>query len=152
MKNNKLNIVVMVVLAVAVVGLGVALVMIYNSRYDEGVKVGETKQIESIKTDKNKAVVPDFIGQNAKQAVRWDWTNPSVYVKSSITIPVRFKSPNGEEITEDSASEYKITAQEPKAGTVFDLVYKKGDDGYVYDHILESSGVQEFVVTVEKIK
>ena len=74
MKKSKLSIVIIAVLAVAVVALGVVLAMMYDSRYDEGVKVGKSEQLEVIKSDIHKGIVPDLVGQNASQVGYWSFS------------------------------------------------------------------------------
>lgn len=151
-KKSKVNIIIIVVLAVVAVGLGVVLAITYGSRYDEGVKVGETKQIESIKADKNKAVVPDLVGQNAGGFGYWiggsdigtEWR---IHTSETTNMPVMYKAPNGENLNEETAKNYKVVSQEPKANTVFDVVYGTG-----YADEVESMGVKNITVTLEKVQ
>lgn len=153
MNKRKISTIAIVILSVVVVGLGATLAITYSARYEEGVKVGQNKQIESLKGDKNRGIVPDLVGQNANQLGSWTWGGDMhAKINQNISIPVKFKAPDGEEVTEDNAKNYKVVSQEPKANTVFDIKYKVGEDGYVYDNILQSSGVENIIVTLEKIK
>lgn len=154
-KKSKVNIIIIVVLAVVAVGLGVVLAITYGSRYSEGVKVGKSEQLEVIKADKHKGVVPDLVGQNAAQAGYWSINEDKSRVhihEPWVSLPISFKAPDGELINKEAAKDYKIVSQEPKAGTVFDVVYETESDGSEDDTSVASTGVQGITVTLEKIK
>ena len=153
-KKSKVSIIIIAVLAVVAVGLGVTLAITYGSRYDEGVKIGKAEQIESIKGNRYKGVVSDLVGLNANQAGYWTLGDDRrIYINtSSASLPLLFKTPNGEAVTENNIKDYKIVSQEPKANTVFDITYEKYYDGEEADSMLATSGVQNVTLTLEKVK
>lgn len=153
-KKSKVNIIIIIVLAVVAVGLGVVLAITYDSRYDEGVKVGKAEQIESIKGDRYKCIVGDLVGLNADQAGYWTLgEDRRIHINTSTaSLPLLFKTPSGEAITENNIKDYKVVSQEPKANTVFDITYEKYSDGEEADSTLATSGVQNVTLTLEKVK
>ena len=155
MKKSKLSIVIIAVLAVAVVALCVVSAMMYGSRYDEGVKVGKSEQLEVIKSDIHKGVIPDLVGQNAAQVGYWsfDEDKSRIHIHEPwVSLPIAFKTSTGELINKEAAKNYKVVSQEPKAGTVFDVVYEKNSAGEEDDMSVASTGVQGITLTLEKIK
>ena len=153
-KKSKVNIIIIAVLAVVAVGLGVVLAITYGSRYEEGVKVGKAEQIESIKGDRYKGIVGDLVGLNADQAGYWTLgEDRRIHINTSTaSLPLLFKTPSGEAVTEDNIKDYKVVSQEPKANTVFDITYEKYSDGEEADSTLATSGVQNVTLTLEKVK
>lgn len=76
-----------------------------------------------------------------------------IYINTSdASLPLLFKTPNGEAITEDNIQDYKVVSQEPKANTVFDITYKVKSDGEEFDSSIATSGVQNVILTLEKVK
>lgn len=171
--KNKLSITIISVLAVIAIGLGIALGITYTSRYSAGTQAGygegakagyskgakeeKSKKIESVKNDRHKGVVPDLVGQNAKQASYWpayDGSLPRIAIDSNdvVTLLARFKTPDGEEITKDNANKYKVVSQTPKAGTVFDISYAKDSSGKEYDNLVSDTGIDSITLTLEKVK
>lgn len=157
-RKSKVSTFAIALLAIVAVVLGALLAVTYNSRYDdglaEGIEVGKSEQIESIKGDRYKGVVGDLVGLNASQAgytslggQRRIHVNPS-----SASVPLHFRTPNGEAITEDNIQDYKVVAQEPQANTIFDITYETRSDGEESDSALATSGVQEVTVTLENVE
>lgn len=153
-KKSKVNIIIITVLAVVAVGLGCVLAVTYGSRYEEGVKVGKAEQIESIKGDRYKGIVGDLVGLNADQAGYWTLgEDRRIHINTSTaSLPLLFKTPSGEAVTEDNIKNYEVVSQEPKANTVFDITYEKYSDGEEADSTLATSGVQNVTLTLEKVK
>lgn len=167
--KGKLHTIITAILAIVAIGLCIALFITYTSRYDagfqvgyasgnkagyaKGVDAGEKSQIQSLKADRHKAVVPDLVGQNASQ-VGHESYNGAFYASmanGAVNLPLKFKAPDGEAITKDNAKNYKVVSQEPKANTVFDVSYMKDENGKEYDSLVETTGVQSITLTVEKI-
>lgn len=167
--KGKLHTIITAILAIVAIGLCIALSITYTSRYDagfqvgyasgnkagyaKGVDAGEKSQIQSLKGDRHKAVVPDLVGQNASQ-VGYESISGAFYVSITngiVRLPLKFKAPDGEAITKDNAKNYKVVSQEPKANTVFDVSYVKDENGKEYDNLVETTGVQSITLTVEKI-
>ena len=154
-RKNKLSIIIIAVLGVAVVGLGAGAASIYNSRYGEGVKAGKAEQLEVIKSDIYKGVVPDLIGQNASQVGYWLYGDEDSRIHINdpwVSLPISYKAPDGELINKETAKNYKVVSQEPKAGTVFDVVYEKSSDGSEDTTSVASRGVEGITLTLQKIK
>lgn len=153
-KKSKVNIIIVAVLAIVVVGFGALLTITYSSRYEEGVKVGKAEQIEVIKADIHKGVIPNLVGQNASQAGYWyDDEESRIYIHEPwVNLPLSFKTSAGELIDKETAKNYKVVSQEPKADTAFDVVYEKNSDGGEDTMSVASTGVQGITLTLEKIK
>lgn len=168
--NKHLHAALTAVLAILTIALSVGLFITYSTRYEagsndgyasgsktgysKGVKEGEKKQILSLKGDRHKEAVPDLVGQNASQVGNTDSDNDFylTIVNGIIRVPLKFKTPNGEAITQENAKNYKVTSQEPEANTVFDITYLKDGNGQEYENLVETMGIQNITLTVEKIK
>jgi hypothetical protein len=167
--KGKLHTFITVLLAVVTILLCITLFITYTSRYEagsrngyslgnkkgyaKGVAEGEKKQIQSLSGDRHKEAVPDFVGQNASQ-VGQDSSDGGFYLplnQGVIELPLKFKAPNGEAITQENAKNYKVVSQDPKANTVFDITYEKDENGEEYRSIIETMGIQSITLTVEKI-
>lgn len=161
-RKSKASITIITLLVVVSIALGAILAVTYNSRYNEGVEagtaegieLGRAEQIESITADRYKGAVGDLVGLNASQvgyiSLADEWR---IHVTpSQASVPLLFKTPNGESINGDNAQDYKVVAQEPKANTAFDITYQTNSDGEEFDSLLATSGVQKVTVTVEKVK
>ena len=154
-KKSKVSIIIIAVLAVVAVGLSVVLAITYGSRYEEGVKVGKAEQIEVIKADIHRGVIPELTGQNASQVGYWLFGDEESRIhihEPWVSLPISFKTSTGELIDKEAAKNYKIVSQEPKAGTAFDVVYEKNSDGGEDTMSVASMGVQGITLTLEKIK
>lgn len=170
--NSKLSNTVIAVLAIISLGLGVALGVTYTTRYNAGTQAGygegaktgydkgskeeKSKKIKSLKNDRHKGVVPNLVGQNAKQAAYWTALDGRARVSIDstglINVLIAFKSPNGEEITKDNANEYKVASQTPAASTVFDVTYMRDSNGKEYDNLVSGTGIDGITLTLEKVK
>lgn len=164
--KSKVSVIIITLLMVVIVVLSAILAVTYNSRYNkgveagieegvaEGIKLGRSEQIESIKGDRYKGVVGDLVGLNASQAGYLSWAGERrIHINpSDASVPLLFKTPNGESINEDNIQDYKVVAQEPKAYTVFDITYEIYSDGEESGRGLATSGVQEVTVTLEKVE
>lgn len=158
-----------VLLAVISIVLCIILFITYTSRYETGSQAGyssgnksgyakgfaegEKKQIASLKSDRHKGVVPDFVGQNVSQ-VGESSSDGDFYitvVNGVIQVPLKFKSPSGEAITQENAKNYKVVSQDPKANTLFDITYLKDENNKEYENLVQTMGIQNLTLTVEKI-
>ena len=154
--TKKASIVVLVVLVVAVAILGYTLTTLpkarYEAGYQAGIKQGEKNQIEIIKQDRHKGLIPDLIGQNVNQVGYWSFGGDSrIEINRVVNLGLKYKTPNGEEVTESNANQYKVISQEPKAGTLFAVEYETTESGKEYDNLVKSQGVENIILTVEKI-
>ena len=120
--------------------------------YEEGLAQGKSEQVEALKADPTKGVIPDFVGGNADAVGYWSAGGPrrlEVNVKGG-TIPIILKATDGSAATEDNLQEYKVIAQDPAPYTVFEVVHGTYSSGNL-SPILESSGVQSVTLTLEKL-
>lgn len=120
--------------------------------YEEGFVQGKSEQVEALKADPTKGVIPDFVGGNADAVGYWSAGGPRRFEVSVLggTIPIILKATDGSAATEGNLQEYKVIAQDPAPYTVFEVVYKTRSDGEL-SSTLESSGVQLVTLTLEKL-
>ena len=145
------------------IGLGIALIIVmgvaaslyfirFDSGFEEGLAQGKSEQVEALKADPTKGVIPDFVGGNADAVGYWSAGGPrrlEVNVKGG-TIPIILKATDGSAATKDNLQEYKVIAQDPAPYTVFEVVHDTFSSGEL-SPILESSGVQSVTLTLEKL-
>lgn len=150
--RKKVSVTIIGLLAIVAIALAVALAVLPNARYNAGVKQGETKQLEVLKNDRHRGVVPNLVGQNANQVGYWSLGGPMrIKINNTVSLGADFITQNGEEITADNAKGYKVVSQEPKAGTIFDVQYEKDSNGKEYDNLVNSTGIEDVTLTLEKV-